>query len=233
MFGKKMLSYAHRTIGLCLAVICLAGTATAQSAPAQNWDGLSVGINLSQTKVEAGMRFASRALLAHPDGYEGGVDVSLEYMASISSNALVGVEVLASKNFGAAGDIASYNSGRIQIAEWKVDADQSLRLMGKVAFAPSPNTIFFVGAGVEKIKFDVRETDLYGVDAGTTASYSDTMTGHVIAVGLDQRVSERLSLRFEVSHTRQSEYLQQHTGVTPHYLTPDTRSFKIGARYQF
>ena len=180
------------------------------------------------------MRFPQPGLLAHPDGYEGGVDVSLEYMASISSNALVGVEVLASKNFGAAGDIASYNSGRIQIAEWKVDADQSLRLMGKVAFAPSPNTIFFVGAGVEQIKFNMRETDLYRMGAGTTASHSDTMKGHVIAVGLDQRVSDRLSLRFEVSHTSLGQELYTNgTFLTSAWITPDTRSFKIGARYQF
>ncbi len=221
-------------IAFTLTTFISAAAVTAQESPANEWQGLSFGVNVSQLELANRIVFPAPALHAEPTGSETGIDLSLEYLASLTPNILAGVELMYAHNFNAPEGIVHYNNLNIDISRWRVDAERSLRLLGKIAVAPSSSSLFYVGAGINRVHFSFRETTLYGVNAGTVYNHADTLTGHIIVAGIDQRVSDKLSLRFEVSHTEINEELYQgsmFSGAT--WIDPDVRSVSVGIRYHF
>jgi opacity protein-like surface antigen len=219
----------------CIFATAVSATlATAQESPANEWQGLSIGVNVSQLELANDIVFPTPALHVAPSGRETGIDLSVEYLTSFTPNILAGMELMYAHNFSDADDIAHYDSLNINISQWRVDAERSLRLLGKLAIAPSTSSLFYVGAGINKVHFSFSETTLFGVDAGTVRNHSDTLTGHVIVAGVDHRVTENLSLRVEVSHTEINEELYK-GGIfrRPTWIDPDLRSLGVGIRYHF
>lgn len=219
----------------CMFATAVSATfATAQESPANEWRGLSVGVNVSQLELANDIVFPAPTLHVAPSGRETGIDLSVEYLTSFTPNILAGMELMYAHNFSDADDIARYNNVNINISQWRVDAERSLRLLGKLAIAPSTSSLFYVGAGINKVHFSFRETTLFGVGAGTVYNHSDTLTGHVIVAGVDHRVTENLSLRVEVSHTEINEELYQGDIFSgPTWIDPDLRSLSVGIRYHF
>jgi len=225
---KSIKRYCHAiTCALALSIT----PAYADESAASAWAGLSVGLNLSHLDVASDISFVIENSFSNPNDYEAGIDLSLEYMAPLTSNILLGVELMASHNNGNAEDSFHYNGGNIHIENWRIDAERSARILGKLALAATPTTLFYAGAGIERVHFSFSE---HVLQSGTTYNHSDTLLGHVLAVGIDQRLSETLSMRAELSHTEMDQQLYQ-GGIfqSPTWIDPDVRALRIGIRYHF
>ena len=203
------------------------------SDAANSWAGLSVGANVSYVDVGSAVSFPIPGLRADLKGQEEGVGISLEYMTVINPNVLGGFEVMLSKNFGQAEDNATYRGVNINRSKWDVGAERSIRLLGKLAFAPSEASLFYFGAGIENIHMKFRETTTGGWDAGAVYDHSDTMKGHVVVAGFDHSLSNKLSLRFEVSHTSLDKQLYEGVFSGPTWIDPDVQAIRVGLRYNF
>jgi len=219
----------------CHAITCALALnitpAYADESAASAWAGLSVGLNLSHLDVASDITFPYLNTFSHPNDYEAGIDLSLEYMAPLSSNVLLGVELMASYNNGNAEDSFYYNGVNIHFENWRIDAERSVRILGKLALATTPTTLFYAGAGIERVHFSFSE---HLLASGRTYNHSDTLLGHVLAVGIDQRLSDTLSMRAEVSHTEMDSQLYQ-GGIfqQPTTIDPDVRAVRVGIRYHF
>ena len=63
----------------CMLATAVSATfATAQESPANEWQGLSVGVNVSQLELANDIVFPTPSLHVAPSGRETGIDLSAE-----------------------------------------------------------------------------------------------------------------------------------------------------------
>ena len=194
------------------------------------WEGFNAGLGFSYLDVASDIDYPN-AIASDPSDYEDGIHLSLEYMAPLGHKALVGAELMVSHNKGAAEDSARYNGANLHLANWRVGVDHSTRIMGKLAVAARPKTLLYAGVGIEKVSFSFTQ-DV--VSSGATFQHADKLNGHVLAAGIDQIVSDKMSLRIEVSHTDIDRQLYQNGQFdTPVWINPDIRTARVSVRYHF
>lgn len=194
-----------------------------------DWEGISAGISLSLTDINADIQYtATPGLFSHPSGYDKGIDFSLEYLRAMTPNLLIGLELMASQHSGSVNDGIHYNNFNLANAYWNIDAKRSARLLGKIALTASENTLVYLGAGIETTQFGFTETTV----SQLVVKHTESVLGQVIVVGFDHKLSDDFSVRLELSQTGMKNKIY-HGFQSATEIDPDSRAIKVGLRYSF
>ena len=194
-----------------------------------DWEGISAGISLSLTDIKTNVQYpGTPGLFSRPSGYDKGIDFSLEYLRAMTPNLLIGFELMASQHSGGVNDGVHYNNFNFPTAYWSVDAKRSARLLGKIALTASENTLVYLGAGIETTQFVFTEANSSLGDFQNTYS----VLGQVVAIGLDHKLSDNLSVRLELSQT-ETKLKAYSSFSSATEIDPDSRAIKVGLRYSF
>ena len=191
-----------------------------------------VGYHASATSVEP-ERFMGNAGEMKLSGVNGGVRAGYRWQRE---NWVFGPEL--AFDFGniedsAEGRIAYGNYDPFDIkTESKVKNVASLVMKG--GYLVKPDLLLFTKAGVARADIEYRASYVSENGATGSSEMDFKKTGYIVGVGLEKRVSEKLSISGEYEYanfgkeTRELEDVGMHTEATPKY-----NNIKIGVNYRF
>lgn len=185
-----MTQYAMRRLAIGLVLLFGAG-ATGMPVLADDWSGRYVGARLGYAFGAADHEFSNGAPGA--DSAPDGALAAVFGGSAVQSGALVyggEVDFALSDASGGTFDAAAIGTATSAEADWQVSVRGILGHAGQISERP---VLFFVAAGYAFGRFDVSG----GPSAFPAVAFSDGANGWTVGLGMDTRLSDRLSLRVE------------------------------------
>ncbi len=219
-----------------------AGSLSAQAADldatpqAKGWTGFYVGAAVGAGGVnhEIGVDGLFEFDGFGADGIFGSVYAGYDYQ--IAPRWVVGVQ--AEYNFGEMEfGIGAFVPDLVLVdgfalADYNVSADESWSVIGKVGYLTGPDTQLYVLGGYTHQEFSANFdifADLGGFDIDESDSYGFDAGGFVVGAGIENRISDKLSLKLEYRYTQ----LEDISIVGPLEVTPSFNTVRLGLSYKF